>query len=52
MKKYIQQTLLLLAILMPFTASAYDFEFNGIYYNLEGNEAAVTFKGLLCDLHW
>lgn len=44
MKKYIQQTLLLLAILMPFTASAYDFKYGGIYYNIYGNEVAVTYK--------
>ncbi len=44
MKKYIQQTLLLLAILMPFTASAYDFCYRGIYYNIHGNEIAVTYK--------
>lgn len=44
MKKYIQQTLLLLAILMPVTASAYDFVSRGIYYNIYGNEVAVTFK--------
>lgn len=44
MKKYIQQTLLLLAILMPFTASAYDFSYRGIFYNKHGNEVAVTYK--------
>ena len=34
---------LLLAFLLPMTAAAYDFEVNGIYYNINGNEAIVTF---------
>ncbi|MBR5726678.1 MAG: leucine-rich repeat protein [Muribaculaceae bacterium] len=42
MKKTLQSALLLLAMLLPATASAYDFEVDGIYYNINGNEAIVT----------
>ena len=43
MKSLIKTTLLLLALLMlPATAVAYDFEVDGIYYNINGNEATVT----------
>lgn len=44
MKKTILFTLLILAILLPATAFAYDFEIDGIYYNVNGNQATVTFK--------
>ena len=44
MKKTIQFTLFMLAILMPATASAYDIEVNGIYYNVNGNQATVTYQ--------
>lgn len=43
MKKNIQQILLLLAILMPVTAAAYDFSYHGIYYDIYGDEVAVTY---------
>ena len=33
---------MLLALLLPATASAYDFEVDGLYYNINGNEATVT----------
>ena len=39
---------ILLSLLLLFAASsatAYDFVVNGIYYNINGNEATVTFKG-------
>ena len=39
---------ILLSLLLLFaasSASAYDFVVNGIYYNINGNEATVTFKG-------
>jgi hypothetical protein len=39
---------ILLSLLLIFAASsatAYDFVVNGIYYNINGNEATVTFKG-------
>lgn len=38
-------TLLILAMLLPFFASAHDFEVDGIYYNINGNEATVTYQG-------
>jgi len=43
MKKIINLSLLLLALLLPATASAYDFEVDGIYYNINGNNASVTY---------
>ncbi len=42
MKTSIKTTLLLLALLLPAVAAAYDFEVDGIYYNINGNEATVT----------
>ena len=45
MKHIIQKTILLLALILPTTGAAYDFCVNGIYYNVNGNEAAVTYKG-------
>ena len=36
---------MLLALLLPALATAHDFEVDGIYYKINGNEAAVTFKG-------
>ena len=42
MKSLIKTSLLLLALLLPATAAAYDFEVDGIYYDIDGNEAAVT----------
>jgi len=42
MKSFITSTLLLLALLLPATATAFDFEVDGIYYNINGNEATVT----------
>ncbi len=44
MKRIIQLSLLLLAILLPATAAAYDFEVDGIYYNINGSNATVTYK--------
>ena len=43
MKKLFQLTLVVLALLLPATALAYDFEVDGIYYNINGNEATVTY---------
>ena len=37
--------LLLLVLLLPATAFAYDFEVDGIYYNINGNDVAVTYSG-------
>ena len=46
MKCLIKTTLLLLALLLPATAAAYDFEVDGIYYNITGtNTVEVTYKG-------
>ncbi len=42
MKSLISSMLLLLALLMPATVFAYDFEVDGIYYNINGNDVAVT----------
>ena len=45
MKPIIRTTLLLLALLLPTTATAYDFFFDGIYFNIiNGNEAEVTYE--------
>ena len=41
MKNFFTLTLLL-ALLLPTTASAYDFELDGIYYYIEGTNAIVT----------
>ncbi len=43
MKNLIKFLLLMMAVLLPATVSAYDFEVNGIYYNINGNEATVTY---------
>ena len=44
MKQIFKLSLLLLAILLPGTATAYDFEVDGIYYKLCNNGAQVTYK--------
>ena len=43
MKRIIKLSLLLLALLLPATAHAYDIEVDGIYYYVDGNEVAVTY---------
>ena len=43
MKNLITSALLLMALLLPATATAYDFEVDGIYYDINGNEATVTY---------
>ena len=45
MKNLLTFILLLLALLLPATATAHDFEVNGIYYNINGTNATVTYKG-------
>ena len=45
MKHIITTTLLLLALLLPTHALAHDFEVDGIYYNINGTNATVTYKG-------
>ena len=45
MKNFIKTTLLLLALLLPATAAAYDFEVDGLYYNITGvNTVEVTYR--------
>ena len=42
----IQSIFLTLVLLMAtLTAIAHDFEVDGIYYNVNGNEATVTYRG-------
>ena len=50
MKQFFRFSLLLLALLLPALAMAHDFEVDGIYYNINGNEATVTSKGLWYDM--
>ncbi len=45
MKHLFQLSLLLLALLLPTTATAHDFEVDGIYYKINGNEATMTYRG-------
>ena len=45
MKHFIKTTLLLIVLLTSATASAHDFEVDGIYYNKNGEKATVTYKG-------
>ena len=46
MKKILQSLVLMLpALLLPATASAHDFEVDGIYYDINGNEVTVTYEG-------
>ncbi len=43
---------MLLATLLPAHATAHDFVVDGIYYNINGNEATVTSKGLYYDMYF
>lgn len=45
MKQLIKLSLLMLALLMPAVAMAEDFTVGGVYYNINGDEAIVTYKG-------
>ena len=45
MKLFYRFSLMLLALLLPALATAYDFEVNGIYYLKNGTNATVTHKG-------
>ncbi len=45
MKHLIKSALFLLALIVPATALAHDFEVDGIYYNINGTTATVTYKG-------
>ena len=46
MKRLFQTSLLLLALLMPATASAYDLLVDNIYYDIESTYAVVTYRWL------
>ncbi len=45
MKHLFKALLLLLALFLPAIATAHDFEVDGIYYNINGNNATVTYRG-------
>ena len=45
MKNFIKTTLMLLALLLPATANAHDFEVDGIFYNIKGSKVTVTYEG-------
>ncbi len=45
MRSLIKTTFLLMALLLPATAIAQDFEVDGIYYSINGNEVTVTRSG-------
>ena len=45
MKQLFRFSFLLLALLLSANATAHDFKVDGIYYKINGNEAAVTFRG-------
>ena len=45
MKHLFKALLLLLALFLPAIATAHDFEVDGIYYNINGNEVSVTYFG-------
>ena len=47
MKHLYQFSLLLLVLLLPAFSLAHDFEVDGIYYNINGNEVTVTYKGTM-----
>ncbi len=42
---YPKSLLLMFALLLSATVTAHDFEVDGIYYNINGNEATVTYRG-------
>ena len=42
---------ILLALLLSATATAHNFEVDGIYYKINGNEVAVTFRGSYIDTY-
>ena len=45
MKQCLSFAVLLLALLLPATATAHDFEVDGIYYKINGTNATVTYRG-------
>ena len=51
MRILITSALLLLALLLPATITAYDLEVDGIYNNINGNEASVTSENYSGDVN-
>ena len=45
MKTIIKLAFLLVVLLLPTIAIAHNFEVDGIYYNINGNKASVTYRG-------
>ncbi len=45
MKQLLRFSIMLLTLLLPATATAHDFEVDGIYYKINGSEATVTYRG-------
>lgn len=52
MKRFLQTTLFLLALLMPMTASAYDFMVDSIFYDIDGTNAVVTYERLFSPTYF
>ena len=52
MKQFFRFSILVLALLLPALASAFDFQVDGICYNINGNEATVTAKGDYYDMYF
>ena len=52
MKQFFRFSILVLALLLPALASAFDFQVDGICYNINGNEATVTSKGDYYDMYF
>ena len=52
MKQLFRFSVMLLALLLPALASAFDFQVDGICYNINGNEATVTSKGDYYDMYF
>ena len=50
MKQFFRFSILVFALMLPASAVAHDFTVDGICYNINGNEATVTSKGLWYDM--
>ena len=49
MRQFFRFSIILLALLLPALTCAHDFEVDGIYYNINGTNATVTFRGRNCN---
>ncbi len=49
MKRLFRLSILLLALMLPALATAHKFEVDGIYYNIDGTTATVTYRGTSYD---